>query len=165
MLEGPSIPLACRRFPNVQSVRSALGASEGTQRLYHQAHSEWNSLVEELNRDDGNKSFEDITLMTIDDFCLRQGIERIDLLKTDTEGFDLEVLRGASRMLEADRCLFVYSEVTFCETDKQHSNFYQVHEFLKDRNFCFVALYEQIVRDDLMGPGYSNALFANPRAI
>ena len=37
---------------------------------------------------------------TLDLFCDRAGIERIDLVKVDTEGHDMAVLRGAKRLLE-----------------------------------------------------------------
>ena len=41
--------------------------------------------------------FVDVT--TIDLFCAEHRIERINLLKIDTEGHDLDVIRGASNML------------------------------------------------------------------
>jgi FkbM family methyltransferase len=44
---------------------------------------------------------EDVRLASLDQFCRDQGITKIDLLKIDTEGFELDVLQGASSMLEA----------------------------------------------------------------
>jgi FkbM family methyltransferase len=44
-----------------------------------------------------------VPLVTLDDYCAEHGIERVDLLKIDTEGHDLGVLRGAERMLRAGR--------------------------------------------------------------
>jgi FkbM family methyltransferase len=41
---------------------------------------------------------------SLDDFCEQHAIARVDLLKLDTEGTELDVLRGASRLL-ADRAL------------------------------------------------------------
>ena len=121
-------------------------------------------LADGSNRSSELKSFEDVTITTVDGFCMRQDIERIDLLKTDTEGFDLEVLYGATHMLENDRCLFVYSEVTFDDSDRHHTSFNQLSEFLIARNFRFVALYEQYVSRDLTASGYCNALFVNPKS-
>jgi FkbM family methyltransferase len=40
---------------------------------------------------------------TVDHYCREQNIPRIDLLKIDTEGHDLAVLRGAQEMLERER--------------------------------------------------------------
>src|ERR1039457_3175738 len=36
---------------------------------------------------------------TLDNFCRREGIRKIDLLKIDVEGFEFAVLDGASEML------------------------------------------------------------------
>jgi len=36
----------------------------------------------------------DIQLDTIDEYCGLAGIDHIDVLKSDTQGFDLDVLRG-----------------------------------------------------------------------
>lgn len=41
-----------------------------------------------------------VKLNTVDHFCAERGIEGIDLLKTDVEGHDLSVLRGATQMLQ-----------------------------------------------------------------
>lgn len=42
----------------------------------------------------------EILLSTLDDFFERQGLERLDVLKIDTEGNDMAVLRGARNVLE-----------------------------------------------------------------
>jgi len=43
----------------------------------------------------------------LDDFCSREGIESIDLLKIDVEGFEFDVLAGAERMLANTHALIV----------------------------------------------------------
>ena len=43
---------------------------------------------------------ESIDVVTIDDFCREQEITRIDLIKIDTDGHELQVLQGARRALE-----------------------------------------------------------------
>ncbi len=44
-----------------------------------------------------------IELTTLDAYCTRLGIAEIDLLKIDTEGHDLAVLRGGMRMIQEGR--------------------------------------------------------------
>ena len=41
--------------------------------------------------------------LTLDSFCAEHQIDHIDLVKTDTEGHDIHVLRGARRMLEEEK--------------------------------------------------------------
>ena len=50
--------------------------------------------------------------MTGDSFCRRRGIDHIDLLKIDTEGHDLEVLRGFAQMLTSQAIDVVQFEFT-----------------------------------------------------
>jgi FkbM family methyltransferase len=48
-------------------------------------------------------AIERVEFTTVDRFCRDQGLERVTLLKTDAEGHDLKVLRGAQRMLREQR--------------------------------------------------------------
>jgi FkbM family methyltransferase len=51
-----------------------------------------------------------VTLTTLDEFCKREEIERIDFLKIDVEGAELAVLRGAGRLLDERRIQFIQFE-------------------------------------------------------
>ena len=44
-----------------------------------------------------------VPVITIDEFCHRRAVHRLDLMKIDAEVSDLRVLRGAARTLEALR--------------------------------------------------------------
>jgi FkbM family methyltransferase len=58
--------------------------------------------------------FRTVPAVSVDDYCAERCIERIDLLKIDVEGAELDVLRGAQRMLGDGRVpcvLFEISEV------------------------------------------------------
>jgi FkbM family methyltransferase len=43
-------------------------------------------------------------------YCARRGIERVHLLKTDTEGHDMSVLRGAERLFREERVMVAQFE-------------------------------------------------------
>lgn len=58
-----------------------------------------NSVVPFADPGKGTGELEMITFDTVDNFCAERGLSRVTLLKTDAEGHDLAVLRGASRML------------------------------------------------------------------
>jgi len=51
-----------------------------------------------------------IKVETLDNFCASQKIDRIDFLKVDTEGFELDILQGAKKMLEEKRINIIQFE-------------------------------------------------------
>ncbi len=54
------------------------------------------------------KSAESVPTVTIDDFCLQKGIQKVDLVKIDTDGHELLVLKGAARILEESQPFIVF---------------------------------------------------------
>ena len=71
---------------------------------------------------DSTGESETIEITTVDDFSKEQGISKIDILKTDTEGFDLAVCRGMKNMLTENKVGYIISEVTIIPGDTQHTN-------------------------------------------
>ena len=51
-----------------------------------------------------------VSVRTLDDVCEEYGIERIDLMKMDVEGYEHHVLEGAPRMLSEGRITAILSE-------------------------------------------------------
>lgn len=45
----------------------------------------------------------EVRVITLDDFCTQQRIDRLDFIKADVEGAELQVLRGGETMLAAHR--------------------------------------------------------------
>jgi len=58
----------------------------------------------------------EVPSITLDAYCEQNAIERIDLLKLDVQGGELRVLRGARRMLQAQRVRLVFTELLFAPT-------------------------------------------------
>lgn len=91
---------------------------------------------------------EEIAATTVDDYCARQKIERIDLLKIDVEGAEFQVLQGARRMLAAKRinCLtFEFGQTTF----DMHNDPAEIETYLKEMNYKI----RNIVSGDQVFPG------------
>jgi FkbM family methyltransferase len=77
----------------IQAHNVAVSSEPGTVVLHAAEDSEMSSLF--ARRQLGDARSETVEAVTIDQICERQGIEEIALLKIDTEGNDLAVLRGA----------------------------------------------------------------------
>jgi FkbM family methyltransferase len=93
----------------VRCSKQGLGAKPGKSKVYtytndplSQHASIYKNVFLDLHKSDNLSEFE-FELTTIDEFCDEQDIHFIDFMKIDTEGHELEVLRGAERMLRQDR--------------------------------------------------------------
>src|SRR5689334_17172807 len=98
---------------NVQPVNLALGSDIGFKTMFEYEMSVINSLLPNAQfAVRFNKEAQQIQVQTttVDRFCFEHGIEQIDVLKIDTEGFDFEVVKGASSMLARHAIKFVYFE-------------------------------------------------------
>lgn len=94
----------------------ALGAQPGRLALYDYAGSSgtqhasvYADVISRLH-DGGEPVAHDIAVDTLDAFAERQGIARIDLLKIDTEGHELQVLNGARGLIASGALDVVHFE-------------------------------------------------------
>ena len=81
-----------------------------------------------------------VAVDTVDNYCIRNGIKKIDVLNIDTQGYDLEVLIGASTMLN-ERVDIIITELNFVHLYEGAATFDQIYKFLADRNFLLVGFY------------------------
>jgi len=54
----------------------------------------------------------DVDVLTVDEVALENELEKIDFLKIDVEGYELDVLKGARNMLDKDMIDFIQFEFT-----------------------------------------------------
>lgn len=148
------------RLEGVRPYNLALGADEGTSRIYLRENSEWNSLVPEINDylRERDCQFVEVDRTTIDHFSQREGIDRIDLLKIDTEGYEREVLRGAAGMIAAGKIGAIYLETGFDRQQLQHSYYLDLLQQLDRDGFRFCGFFEMSI-DSGNQLDFANALF------
>jgi FkbM family methyltransferase len=79
---------------------------------------------------DGEARTLPVDVLTLDDYAASEGIERIDVMKLDVEGFELGVLQGASALLERGA---IRAIVTEAQPDEQRSG--GVAKLLADHGF------------------------------
>ena len=63
-----------------------------------------------------------------------------EFVKLDTQGTELEILRGAQRMLD-ERCVAAFIEVEFCQIYEDQKLFSEVECFLRERGFSFFGFH------------------------
>lgn len=107
--------------------------------------SDRNSLLNENNHHEiQNQKTEVVQVVTLEEFCESNEIEFIDYLKIDTEGYDLEVLKGSSELLKKRSIAFIEAEVGMNPKNNLHVDFLLIRQFLENYNYIVFGIYEQI---------------------
>jgi FkbM family methyltransferase len=112
-------------------------------------------------------SGETVQVETIDGFCKQHGIDRIDLLKIDTEGHDLEVIRGANAMLIDRRVAILLAEVSMNALNKYHIGFFDVQSHMENLGYRLFGIYDQKREWPTQQPHMrlANVAYISPRVI
>jgi FkbM family methyltransferase len=89
--------------------------------------------AELVNYDQINKS-EKKKIKTLDGYVNLHKIKKIDILKIDTQGYELNVLKGGKKSLK-DKIKFIELELTLADYYKKKINFYEIDKVLSKNNF------------------------------
>ena len=136
----------------------AVGSVSGDRRLLENAQSDMTSFLRLGAQGWGEVTKETpVAVKTIDQICGEQNIERIDILKSDTQGFELEVFKGAEGAFRANRIRLLYFEIIFSDMYENLPAVGQIYDFLAARGFLLVSLYEFHYQQQLAG--WADALF------
>ena len=147
---------------NLTTCNLGVGSSVTTLELFRNDHSDMSSFLP-LGAVGWGAVRETISVpvTTVDAYAVERGIDRIDILKSDTQGFDFEVLRGAERMLREGCVHLVYLEICFADLYKGAGTLDAVYKYLTDRDYRLVSFYRFYYLDGKAA--WSDALFVLPR--
>ena len=147
----------------------ALGDRAGSAELFSCDNDKINSLVQDApfaTRFKQRSKPINVEISTIDDFCAAHGIAAIDVLKIDTEGYDLFVLKGAAQKLANQEIKFVYAEFNdvFEHAGITGGTLFSICEYLYPFGFRLIATYTDCLCLETKSEFFSvhNALFALP---
>jgi len=105
------------------------------------------------------KKVTNVEVTTLDAFAEQQKVNFIDILKSDTQGFDLEVFKGAERLINENRIGVILCEIIYSNIYEGTPSFTNVLSYLLDHNFLLVGFYSQCHQNHLLS--WSDALFIN----
>ena len=117
-----------------------------------------------MNRD---VTTESVDIVTLDEFCHSKRIDQVNYLKIDTEGGDLEVLKGAVNMLTEQRIDLVEVETGMNPRNSRHVPFEAIKKFLESHGYFIFGIYEQVSEFPTGEPHLrrTNPLFISHRTI
>jgi FkbM family methyltransferase len=148
-----------RKFKTIRPVQIALGKETRTLNTELPDDPECQTAqVKVFSTSDRQKTCT-VHMLRLDDFCKNENIERIHILKTDTEGFDLDVIAGGLSLLETGRIDNILSEVCIDNKDSNHTNLFALKDMLQPYGFEMFSIYDlsHSPRDGRLN--FCNALF------
>jgi len=89
----------------------------------------------------GQKGSTEVRAITLDDFCAREQIDAVPVLKLDIQGGELMALRGAESLLNRRAVDLIFTEVNFVPLYEGQAFFDDVYQFLKARDYSLYGLY------------------------
>jgi FkbM family methyltransferase len=142
---------------NIECINAALGEKSEKVTIQLQEDSQTHTLRERAIST--SKNTETLSVSTLDEFCAERNITSIDLLKIDTEGYEVPVIRGGAKLVRsgAIRCILV--EASLDRTDRCHTALVDVISELAPHDYQLAAIYDQVVWQKPTRLAYFNALF------
>jgi FkbM family methyltransferase len=134
----------------VRKFKIALSDQDGEATLNLFSGSELNSLLPRGNRAELHidpASFaptgtEAVETVRLDTFCAQNQVPELGILKIDTQGFEMHVLRGAERMLKEGRVHVIQLEINFSPLYSGQPQFSEIFDCLTKFDYGLIALYD-----------------------
>jgi FkbM family methyltransferase len=151
--------------PSIKIFNFAVGSNTGEISFFENSESDMSSILKSGKDCWGDlKSQYKVPMVDLDSFCNEHGIQFIDLLKSDTQGFDFEVLKGAKNLLKGNRIKYIYIEFIFSDMYDDLPNFSDVFKFLTvDNSYKLVSVYNFNYKDEKVS--WADILFVSDKSI
>lgn len=150
--------------PRVRPRRLALSSRAGTSTLHSYTNAAINALspVEQGAEGliDGSvvaAATVEVELQSLRQFCATEGLERIDILKLDTQGHELEILQGERELLCSGKVRFILVELLFSPLYATQAKAGEVISLLESCGFKLFDFYD-FVYDETSGLKWGDAL-------
>lgn len=127
--------VAYKRWSNVVIENLGVSSQSGTMTLHVPVSSTGTSPGASLcpkAHESNSKTYRAVEVVTLDEYFAQKNVDRIDFLKCDVEGHELEVFRGASNILQSSHPRLLFE----CEgRHHEDGSVTSVFEFLKSLGF------------------------------
>ncbi len=105
-----------------------------------------------------------VSTSSIDDFCLKESIAQIHILKMDIQGAELMALRGAAGKLKEYSIALIYTEVMYLPHYEGGPMFHEICSFLSNYGYMLFDIYNNFyLKKGQLNCG--DAIFVSPRIL
>jgi FkbM family methyltransferase len=125
----------------------AVSDYSGSATLNINSFKETNSLLEavpinkKIDQLTQKQSTEIVEVISLNEYCLKNGINDIDLVKIDTQGNSFNVLKGSDSLLSSKKVKFLYIEAEFIEIYKGEKLFSEIEILMRSFDYYIVDLF------------------------
>jgi FkbM family methyltransferase len=155
-------------FPLIKPINKALGKDSGKRTFYETVNPGCSSLslatdevIRYQEKDYAPKKEYEVEVVTLDEWWKGEKQPTIQFIKMDVQGGELEVLKGATRVLGKAGVCLIQAEVVFFRQYAGGCLFSELEGFLRKRGFSFYQFYELWTAADGRLAG-CDALFLSP---
>tara|TARA_B100000029_G_scaffold498616_1_gene567690 strand:+ start:107 stop:904 length:798 start_codon:yes stop_codon:yes gene_type:complete len=104
-----------------------------------------------INPEEFLKNKEKIKINTLDNYCLEKKIDKIDIVKIDTQGYEDKVLEGCKKMIKMKKIKFIEIEIIFSDIYEKTLTIGEIENKLENNYRLFA--------NDYYGNLYSNMVY------
>ncbi|NER29572.1 MAG: FkbM family methyltransferase [Symploca sp. SIO1C4] len=149
-------------FKNIKPINIAFGDQIDRLPITTDFLSVYNTFLIDKKQKKSSNEVEETTLVdveTIDNFRQRNNIDQVNLVKIDTEGYEINVLKGAEISLKEQKIDYIFAECDFYSrpNSQPHGNFTELLNYLQRFKYQVVSFYTSGV--DAHGWIWGNVLF------
>jgi len=151
---------SCKGKSGVHVWNHGVGSSRGTLPFLENVASDMSSFLAPTELAWGEiRETTNVEVITLDDFTKEKDIEYVHVLKSDTQGYDFEVFKGAERLIEEGKIGLIYFEFIFSRMYEHLPVFDEVFRFLTQRGYSLVNMYDPHFQEDVLS--WADLLFVN----
>lgn len=99
-IEVLKINIELNHYKNIKVYQLAIGSSEGKQEFLTSEHFNCGVIKTDILKDRPFIKSVMVDMMTLDNFCKEQNINKVDFIKMDVEGYEVEIIKGMRKTLE-----------------------------------------------------------------
>lgn len=148
----------CKRFSNYEIFNLGVSDINGIKKFNNNSWSETSSFID-LN-DKGSKNYFDnrfkylgknitestsnIETITIDLFLEKQNLDKVNILKIDTQGHEKNVLKGAQKSLKKNKIESIMIEIILDDYYKNQIHILDIEEYIINEGFYLYGIYDII---------------------
>jgi FkbM family methyltransferase len=131
---------------NINLLKFGIGSKTEKLKLFN--IDEYNLGMNRILKDESNSKYQEIEVISIDDFINSNSIDKINLIKIDVEGFEKEVLLGAINTINHFKPI-IFIEINNEYLKEQNTSAFEIYHFLKSLNYSiFIAETNSPIKPD-----------------